>query len=419
MPLAVVAGATCGGLLLLGTRSGAPTLAPRQLVAVPIRPAKPAQLSETVKASPAGSEVKSGIPLPAIRGLVVSSESKPLSGVMLYFANLSETVVRRSATRYCTSDDAGLFRLEIPEECPDSVVAWRQGYLPLVLRRSDLEIRARQGLEERLVLESGQSIGGTVRDLWGNPVPGVLVEALGVHGKDISLMKDSGLPGPSAGFDYQPTYTDESGKFLIRGIGMFPMWLTAKKIGYVDFTNGVDNAVMNGASDIVLLLSPQCRVGVKLLDSVTREPVRVASIQLYSERPDDRPGLASSTLVAAPATGQRDGWGEDGATYWASFRVADARTVSRTPIPTVVEVTACGFRPARVTAEARFPDDPRWGEAQEILLQRSDVNMAWGTLKVRVHYSNGQPVRFACIAVDPDDEQFAATESGGHRRIII
>lgn len=392
--LRVVAAATLGavlGLLLFLFTYQPPTPAPKPKgrapaglqqettlgKEIPSRRA-PAATPKLVASSPSGGSIA------GVHVRVLGDGGLPLAGAQVYFARRGHAMTSRSAAHPTETDNTGICTLSPP--FPDGDLLCRaRGFIPVVSKRESLKALASDSGTYEIQLVRGLRIAGVVRDIWGKPLGGVQVCALGRYGEDLLDEMGDSLPGEAAAADVATAMSDFTGKFEISGILDFPVYLRIRKVGYVDYAEGGVRMLRSESSTMEITLQPQYRAGVLILDDASGQPIDAMQVSVTAAE-----GLfrsSSGTDYRAPGDPQ-DGW-NPGTTlgYWCTFRVGDSHTAFSATERARVRVDALGYRPFEGVVDLHGPDDQRPLEPLVVRLNSAEGSKGSGRLAVAVKCS--------------------------------
>lgn len=236
-------------------------------------------------------------PAPVI--CVVDELGAALTGAWAALAPPGEIFAGLPSRELGRTDDAG--RITVPPEVcgPASaghvLVCVLPGYVSGTMAFEEVLRHGATRINEpfRIVLQRGLAIEGRVRDPWGRPIAGALVELAGPLGGVLRWRTLLGPEiGPAGANQVVHARSAEDGRFELRGIRSLPMFLRAEHAHYVHLALLRGEVPDDRPLDIVL--QPLLRADVRVLDAETGAMLRSAMV-LLEEQPS---GLDFPTMEA-------------------------------------------------------------------------------------------------------------------------
>ena len=413
------------GALLLPMAKGQGLLAARP------RPAPQDQATTEPVASGASSTAPR-TEAPRVAGRVVDRQGNPVAGaeVLSYeFAGYSEQGSTVRVLDQAATDAQGVFSLVAPQNdrriLRGNVVGFKPG---LAVDWAQPEIPSGSTGQVTLVLGPAATLGGTIVDEAGSPVPGASVEALLLAPENVGVHSMKRLWGrPSKWLACQ---TDKAGRFefvnLPREAGVDLRVLAPGFAAVTTRAGSEDQASYRpGQTDIRLVLAPEARISGKVVHKETGAPV-AGVLVMASNPPAHQGGLSDAqgrfTIANLPAgkTTLRLGEQPDSAAEWILEAEVSVETAAGGTTQAVLQVIRGGVLEIAVTDQAGRPISQRsvYLEGKEPAraynLDRTDANGV-GTIRLQpgtYQLSNGSSEGYV---PEPLTSKVKITEGGRER----
>ena len=334
--------------------------------------------------------VKEHPDLDAWRFSITDGSGRAIPGASIVAAACTATFIDSTLADTATSDTDGMALFPIPRNAgagnEGCLLFTASGYVAASHKIHEIRETFASTPDAVFVvrLDQGGRVRGTVRDPWGQMLPGVRAQALGAHGRVLGALS-SLRPGPRAAHDYRESITNARGEFDIVGIASFPVVVRCIKPHYVHYSSIGEIAAAQDVIDVTM--HPYLRIGVRLIDSTTGQPVPAFQVALV-EKPE---GIeeTSYTRHALPAGDPFTGPGPGLAEFWFTLRCTAGFDSSVEPVVRL-RAQAPGYDDTEVSVPMQHPD--RGVGAVDVQMERSAHAPKQGTLNVRFVTSATFPV---------------------------
>ena len=315
-------------------------------------------------------------------GMVLDPTEKPVSSALVYSFEGDRRFADVATCAATKSDDNGNFTLSARDTRGRTVVVSADGFLPAQVPPEAVGSLLASGQSAKVVLQRGAEVHGLVRDSWGRPVDGAQVEALADFGEDIGLQEQR-LPGPKVAGHRRIGMTDSAGRFTVSGLLGLPVRLRASRLGFTFRQR--PTLVKDGDSEVVLVLHPLCRLGIRVLDAASGDVVSGGGIVevIGTTAPLE---LCDFRLAALPAGCPADGWNEEATEYWMTFAPGKGSHSARDMTSPSISVTVPGYRTTESRPALRWPGEPDFSKAVDVRMEPLRPSALRGILKFHLSW---------------------------------